>query len=396
MQGQHALDIDRRDVLAAADDHVVDAAGDEEIAVAIDIAGVAGEVPAVAQAFGVRIGPTVVALERLVAEQFGNDLALFAARSALLDRGAIQGDHAQSGVDAGASGRARLGDGALVDRHRVDLGTAVVVDEQIGFEGGLQTLQQGVVHRRASEAEFADGRDVGGREIGMRQQVVVQRRHEVEMADLLGCYGLQRGRGIEARHADKAAVEQGQGEQRAHAHRVIQRHHAQRAFAVAVLVLRHVGERGDALGAVAARHAFRCAGRARGVEHQRQVVGVGQRCWLVAAGHAVFKTQRAAVRFADGHARDAGGFGRLDNGLLGRRLEHQRRRVRIAQRVVDLVRLGAPVQRRHHDAFELAGPVERGGLSAVLQHGQQVLAAPQAQAAQAALGRADAQRPVAV
>ena len=36
MQRQAALDLDRRDVLAAGDDHVVDAAGDEQVAVGID------------------------------------------------------------------------------------------------------------------------------------------------------------------------------------------------------------------------------------------------------------------------------------------------------------------------------------------------------------------------
>jgi hypothetical protein len=36
VQRQHRLDVDRRDVLAAADDHVVDTAGDEQVAVSVD------------------------------------------------------------------------------------------------------------------------------------------------------------------------------------------------------------------------------------------------------------------------------------------------------------------------------------------------------------------------
>ena len=46
VQRQAGFDLDRRNVLAAGDDHVVDAAGDEDVAVGVDEAGVAGEIPA--------------------------------------------------------------------------------------------------------------------------------------------------------------------------------------------------------------------------------------------------------------------------------------------------------------------------------------------------------------
>ena len=67
MQRQAALDLDRRDVLAAGDDHVVDTAGDEQVAVRVEVAGVAGEVPALAQRLGVGFGPPPIAFEGLVA-----------------------------------------------------------------------------------------------------------------------------------------------------------------------------------------------------------------------------------------------------------------------------------------------------------------------------------------
>jgi hypothetical protein len=66
VEREAALDLDRRDVLAAGDDHVVDPAGDEEIALGIEIAGIAGEVPAAAQCLGIGVGPAPIALERLV------------------------------------------------------------------------------------------------------------------------------------------------------------------------------------------------------------------------------------------------------------------------------------------------------------------------------------------
>src|SRR4029450_8945908 len=78
MQRQAAFDLDRRDVLAAADDHVVDAAGDEEIAISVEIAGIAGEIPALAKCLGVCVRPPPIALERFIALERGDDLALFA------------------------------------------------------------------------------------------------------------------------------------------------------------------------------------------------------------------------------------------------------------------------------------------------------------------------------
>src|SRR5208283_3197712 len=49
MQRQTAFDLHRRDVLATGDDHVVDPAGDEQIAIGIDQSGVPGEIPATAK-----------------------------------------------------------------------------------------------------------------------------------------------------------------------------------------------------------------------------------------------------------------------------------------------------------------------------------------------------------
>src|ERR1700730_1149083 len=52
MQRKAAFDLDWRDVFASGDDHVIDAAGDEHISVAVDKAGVAGEIPSISK--GVR------------------------------------------------------------------------------------------------------------------------------------------------------------------------------------------------------------------------------------------------------------------------------------------------------------------------------------------------------
>src|SRR5580704_8862191 len=57
VQRQAAFDLDWRDVLAAGDDHIIDAAGNEKIAVGVHQSGVAGKIPAVANS-GVGVGAT--------------------------------------------------------------------------------------------------------------------------------------------------------------------------------------------------------------------------------------------------------------------------------------------------------------------------------------------------
>ena len=64
---------------------------------------------------------------------------------------------------------------------------------------------------------------------------------------------------------------------RAHAHRVVERHDAERSFAVAVLVLRDMRDRRGAFRNVAARHALGLCGRARRVEHDRPGIGAHSR-----------------------------------------------------------------------------------------------------------------------
>ena len=59
---QHRLDLDRRNVLAAADDHVLQAIGDLHVAVGMHDGGIAGVEPAVAHALRGGLGIVVVAL----------------------------------------------------------------------------------------------------------------------------------------------------------------------------------------------------------------------------------------------------------------------------------------------------------------------------------------------
>ena len=78
---EHVLDLERMDVLAAGDDHVVDPPVDPEVAVGVEVAGVAGVVPAVANRLLVGVRPVPVAGERLVAREVHADLAVPARAS---------------------------------------------------------------------------------------------------------------------------------------------------------------------------------------------------------------------------------------------------------------------------------------------------------------------------
>src|SRR5260370_611098 len=72
-----------RALLAPADHHVVDAAGDEGVARPVEISGIAGEIPAAAQCLGVRVRAPPITLEGFVALKQGDDLARFAGGSDL-------------------------------------------------------------------------------------------------------------------------------------------------------------------------------------------------------------------------------------------------------------------------------------------------------------------------
>ena len=97
MSCEHVLDLERMDVLAARDDHVVDAAVDPEIALLVEMARVARVVPAVSNRLRVCVGPVPVPAEGLVRREVDRDLPV---------------DEAEPGVDGGpacAAGLARAG-----------------------------------------------------------------------------------------------------------------------------------------------------------------------------------------------------------------------------------------------------------------------------------------------
>ena len=156
---------------------------------------------------------------------------------------------------------------------------------------------------------------------------------------------------------------------------MIERHDAERALAVGVHVLRHMGDRGGTFGALAARHALRLRRSPGGVEHDRPRIGsdtrLGRRCF---ARQQCQERDFAVLRGIEGDARAGFGDAGCAYGVRGHILEDDRLRFGILQVIIDLVVLRAPVDWRNHNAGELARPMDRRRLPAVLQHRDQMVA----------------------
>ena len=156
-----------------------------------------------------------------------------------------------------------------------------------------------------------------------------------------------------------------------------------------------MGERRGPFGALAPRHAFRLCGRAGGVEHHRPGFGIGARNCIrsAAAGERgkcdlgwLFRIEcdpRQILRQRrTGHRRGGGVF-------IGDRFGFG-----IAEIEIDLACAGAPIHRRDDDARELAGPMQRRRLPAVLQRRDQVIARLQPDRVEARDHRRDAPIPL--
>ena len=171
-----------------------------------------------------------------------------------------------------------------------------------------------------------------------RDEVVEQRGREVERRDPLLLDQAQRLGGIPASLRDVAPADRVHREQGVDPHRVVERHHSERAIGVEVAVLERLAEAAGPVGRMAARHSLRPPGRARRVEEERglPVVAIERTAVLGPVG------QRIAVA----------------NHELG---------ARVADAVVELL-LGEPPRERHEDgARPLGRPVEQGRLEPVVE-----------------------------
>ena len=92
---------------------------------------------------------------------------------------------AEPRVDGGPAGAAGLAPLVAPDRERVDLGRAVVVDEHLRPEDLDAAADESRRHRGARVAERPHRREVVAVEVGVVDEVVEERRREVEGGDPL-------------------------------------------------------------------------------------------------------------------------------------------------------------------------------------------------------------------
>ncbi len=250
-----------------------------------------------------------------------------------------------------------------------------MIDEELGLERRLQFPEQAVGHRRTGEAELAHRADVAFFEQRVMNEIVIQRRYQIKIADPLGGDQLERRCDLEAAQADEGAADERHGEQRTDAHGVVERHDAERALAVPIKILRDMRDRRGAFGGLAARHALGLGRGAGGVEHHRPGVGgdarrnIGRRLRDERGERdgrrrrGVDRDPRQALRQVRSGNRRGGGI-LIGDGLgLG-----------IVEIEIEFACGRAPVDRGDDDAGELAGPMQRRRFGAVLQHGDEVVA----------------------
>ena len=227
-----------------------------------------------------------------------------------------------------------------------------MVDEDLRPEDVGAASHEGRGHRGACIAERAYGRDVRGLGIGVVDEVVEERRREVERRDALLGDQPERLAGVPARLRDEAAADEVHRDERMDAHRVVERHHAERPVAPRVTVLQRLRPAPRTVRRVRARHALRPPGRPRRVEEERRL--------------ALVEVQRAGVL-----------------GAVGQRIavaDHERRAA-VLEAIAEVI-LGKPPGEWDDDrACPLAGPVEKRGLEPVVEHDRHALARVHAQPA---------------
>jgi len=56
-----------------------------------------------------------------------------------------------------------------------------VIDEQVRFERPIQLFQKTVGHWRTGKSQFAHAGDIGADELGVMDEVMIERRNQIEI-----------------------------------------------------------------------------------------------------------------------------------------------------------------------------------------------------------------------
>ena len=342
MAQQRFIDLARGDVLAALDDQLLDAAGDEEEAVGVAVAEVAGAQPAVGgEARGGGVGILVVAAHHV--RTADRDLA-----------GDAVGHRLQRGVDhprfaaRGLAHRPELAP-RRIERvreawrhrfgqpHRLDHAKAEFALE------ALQVLGRQRRRRRPTEAD--SGQRVERRCLGLEQERHHRRHHVEPAAALVDRPAPVAGNREPRRHHQAAA----RCQRRQHRHRegvdVVERHHREHPIIGPQSVLGDDGLRVGRQVGLGQHHALGLAGGARGVHQQRQRVG-GRLCRPALRRGLALARQHERVGFGDPHRhRPVERGGHLANPRFPFRRHHHQLAVRMAKHVAHLLGLRQQVHR---------------------------------------------------
>ena len=178
---EHPLDLGAGDVLAARHDHVLEPVDDEQVAVLVADADVAGVEPAAGERLGGGLRVAPVALEHLRARAARSR----PARPAATDCPSLVPD-VELEVQARAADAAELGDDAVAVEERVArdrLGEAVGVGEPRRRERALDALDQRDRHLLAAVDDHPHRRQVALLDVGQRHDGVDHGRRQPHGGD---------------------------------------------------------------------------------------------------------------------------------------------------------------------------------------------------------------------
>ncbi len=272
MARDHVLHLDRVDVLAAADDHVLQPVGDVDEARLVHEAGVARPHPAVSQRLCGLFGTVPVADHHVVAA--ADDLAQRAPRD-LVPLGI---DHLDLVAVAGLAHRLHLlrvcarpvvlgGQEGM----RAHLGHAEALDEIDLGEGRARYVVGAQRHRRAAIAQ--DLQPAGGGRLGMAGQAVDDRRHREDVGDAPALDQVEHHVLVQAADEHMGAADHG-GHEGADVGQVEHRRGVQVDDRLVDLERHGQVDRHSAQRPVGQHHPLGQARRAAGIEDAGQVVGL--------------------------------------------------------------------------------------------------------------------------
>ena len=319
MAVEQQLHLRRPDLEAAGVDHALEPVGEEEVALLVHAAEIAGAEEAPARHAGQldegRLGRGPVL--PVAGEQHrpaGDDLADLAGGQ-LGQRDRI--DHPRVGAEQRQAQALQLGPlGRIGVAGRGGLGQAVALGEGQA-EVALQPLGHRLRHRRAAAAEKAQAREVQARRLRAGEQVDDHRRDAGPVADAVARDQPPGQHAVPARHHHHRRAAPGRRQHAVdHAGDVEEGHHAQRDRLGADMAPQRAADDVGHQRAVGVHAALGQAGGAGGVGQQHQVVGPGE-----------VRSRRQAGGQRVGPAGGALGQGRL--GLQQRLHRRRHRQVRI-------------------------------------------------------------------